>query len=119
MSKQDESKYDLLYFESPSMRELYESMKKWQTTNPQRFLLLNIQQDGGIFCCISLINLQQPSTKYEEAMARFQRKALKHIGVAVTFEDPTIPPEKLLRIQFNLEKCKTPTEVKALFREEF
>ena len=119
MSKQEELKYNLLYFESPSMRELYQSMKNWQDANQRRFLLLNIQQDSGNFCCIALINAEQPLTKYVEAMAKFQRKALRHIGVSVSFEDPAIPPEKLLRIQFNLEKCTTPTEVKELFRGEF
>jgi hypothetical protein len=59
MSTQDESeqnKHNLLYFESPSMRGLFESMEDWQNTNNKRLLSLSIQQDGGNFCCIALTN---------------------------------------------------------------
>jgi len=63
MPKQEEDKNNLLYFESPSMRELYESMKIWQNTNQRRFLSLNIQLDSGNFCCIALINAKLPPPK--------------------------------------------------------
>ena len=46
----------LLYFESSSMRGLYDCMETWQTTNQKRLLSISIQQDGGSFCCIALTN---------------------------------------------------------------
>ena len=125
MSEEEQNKNNLLYFECSSMRELYDSMRLWQETNHKRFIALSIQQDGGNFCCIALIPPRkweqqiQPYTKYEEAMKKFRRKALKHIGVGVDFWDPDIPPEKLLSIKSALEKCTNQTEVIALFAGEF
>lgn len=52
----DENKRNLLYFESNSMKGLYETMEEWQKTNNKRLLSTNIQQDGGKFCCIALSN---------------------------------------------------------------
>jgi len=43
----------VLYFEAPSMRELYQEMDKWQKEN-SRFLSFGIQRDGCNFCCIAL-----------------------------------------------------------------
>ena len=47
---------NLLYFESSSMRDLYDSMETWQNTNHTRLLSISIQKDGGKFCCIALTN---------------------------------------------------------------
>ena len=55
-NEEDQNKYNLVYFESPTMKELYNSMEGWQQTNKKRLLSLSIQQDGGNFCCIALTN---------------------------------------------------------------
>lgn len=52
----DIDKRNLVYFEDPSMRGLYESMDKWQQANNRRLLSVSIQQDGGNYCCIALTN---------------------------------------------------------------
>ena len=52
----EQNKRNLVYFESPSMRGLYESMENWQRSNHKRLLSISIQQDGGTFCCIALTN---------------------------------------------------------------
>jgi hypothetical protein len=57
--------------------------------------------------------------KYEEDIEKFQRKALKHIGAIVDFESKVIPINKISAIQMRLQKCKTPEEVKTVFKEEF
>lgn len=111
------------YFEGTTMRELYDCLEDWQNTAQKNILSLSIQQENEKFCCILLadsqdIGLWQP-TQYEDSMAKFQRKALKHVGVAVNFSSEFIKPEKLLAIQMKLEKCKTPMEVKAVFFEAY
>ncbi len=124
MSTQNQNKSNLVYFECPSMRELYEGMENWQTSNQQRFLSISIQKDKGKFCCVALIypwdlmQTMQQQLKYESDMERFQHKALKRIGVAVSFESSYIPRRQILRLQRQLEKCATPEEVKAVFAEE-
>lgn len=52
----DYNKHNLLYFESNSMRELYESMEEWQQIHNKRLLSASIQPDEGKFCCIALSN---------------------------------------------------------------
>ena len=52
----DENKFNLLYFEGHSMKELYETMENWQIIYRKRLLSTNIQKDKGIFCCIALSN---------------------------------------------------------------
>jgi ribosomal protein S10 len=52
----EQNKRNLLYFESSSMRDLYDSMENWQNTNHKRLLSISIQQDAGKFCCIALTN---------------------------------------------------------------
>lgn len=52
----DENKHNVLYFESSSMRGLYECIENWQNTNHKRFLSISIERDGGSFCCIALTN---------------------------------------------------------------
>jgi len=52
----ENNKRNLLYFESPSMRELYHCMENWQNENHKRLLSTNIQKDGANFCCIALSN---------------------------------------------------------------
>ena len=51
-----DNKRNLLYFESPSMHELYTTIQKWQDENLKRLLSLNIQKDRGLFCCVALSN---------------------------------------------------------------
>ncbi len=52
----DENKHNLIYFESTSMKALYETMEEWQKSNNKRLLSTNIQKDKGKFCCIALSN---------------------------------------------------------------
>jgi hypothetical protein len=52
----DTNKHNLLYFESSSMRGLYNSMEEWQHANQRRLLSISIQQDDGNYCCIALTN---------------------------------------------------------------
>ena len=52
----EKNKRNLLYFESSSMRGLFDCMEHWQNTNHKRLLSISIQQDGGNFCCIALTN---------------------------------------------------------------
>lgn len=52
----DSNKHNLLYFESDSMRGLYDTMYNWQAESGKRLLSTNIQQDGNRFCCIAVTN---------------------------------------------------------------
>ena len=50
------NKENLQYFESNTMKGLYETMKDWQKQNKKRLLSTDIQQDGHLFTCIALTN---------------------------------------------------------------
>ena len=50
------NKENLQYFESSSMRGLYNEMKGWQEKYQKRLLSTDIQQDGELFTCIALTN---------------------------------------------------------------
>jgi hypothetical protein len=52
----DGNKRNLLYFESDSMKNLYDEMNEWQQANEKRLLSTNIHKDKGKFCCIALTN---------------------------------------------------------------
>lgn len=52
----DTNKRNLHYFESASMRGLYDCMESWQIENQKRLLSTNIQKDRNNFCCIALTN---------------------------------------------------------------
>jgi len=52
----DTNKRNLVYFESSSMRGLYDCMDEWQQANNRRLLSVTVQQDGGNYCCIALTN---------------------------------------------------------------
>jgi hypothetical protein len=52
----DENKHNLLYFESSSVRALYDCMQEWQQAHHRRLLSISIQQDEGKYCCIALTN---------------------------------------------------------------
>ncbi len=52
----DMNKRNLVYFENPSMRGLYDCMEEWQQDNNRRLLSISVQQDGGNYCCIALTN---------------------------------------------------------------
>lgn len=52
----DMNKRNLIYFENPSMRGLYECMDEWQQANNRRLLSISVQQDSGNYCCIALTN---------------------------------------------------------------
>lgn len=50
------NKENLQYFESNSMKGLYNTMKDWQAKNQKRLLSSEIQKDGCLFTCIALTN---------------------------------------------------------------
>ena len=52
----DDNKRNLMFFESPSVREIYDSMSKWQKATRNHLYSVNIQKDGDMFCCIALTN---------------------------------------------------------------
>jgi hypothetical protein len=52
----DVNKRNLLFFESPSVRGLYETMDEWQIVNRKRLQSVHIEKDGDLFCCIALTN---------------------------------------------------------------
>lgn len=52
----DTNKRNLVYFESPSMRGLYDHIAQWQRDTEQRLLSLSVQRDGANYCCIALTN---------------------------------------------------------------
>ncbi len=52
----ENNKLNALYFESSTMKELYQVIQMWQTENQKRLLSLNIQKDNNLFCCIALTN---------------------------------------------------------------
>jgi hypothetical protein len=52
----DENKRNLQYFESSSMKGLFDLMDMWQVENKKRLLSVSIEKDGDKFCCISLTN---------------------------------------------------------------
>ena len=50
------NKLNSLYFEAPTMRELYTAIQAWQVTHRKRLLNLQIQREGELLCCIALTN---------------------------------------------------------------
>jgi hypothetical protein len=52
----DDNKRNLVFFESTSVRLLYDQMNEWQKTNRKRFHSVTVQTDGNLFCCIALTN---------------------------------------------------------------
>ncbi len=51
-----DNKRNLLYFEAPSMKELYSCIDNWQATHRKRFASLHVERDGSNFCCIAMTN---------------------------------------------------------------
>jgi|GEM_PF-2368720 len=51
-----DNKRNLLYFEAPSMKELYSTIDNWQAEHRKRFASLHVERDGGNFCCIAMTN---------------------------------------------------------------
>ena len=52
----DDNKRNLLFFEAPTMRELFADMDQWQATNRKRLQSVSVQPDGNGFACIALSN---------------------------------------------------------------
>jgi hypothetical protein len=46
--------HDLLYFESPTMRGLHQSMNGWQRDNERHLTSVSVQRDGDLFCAIAV-----------------------------------------------------------------
>jgi hypothetical protein len=55
------------------------------------------------------------SLEFNKEMQRYQRKALKHIGEAVSFESDVIPFDILNTIKSSLPDCKSEDDVRTLF----
>jgi len=55
----DNNNRNLQYFESSSIRGLYESIQHWQSENNNRVLSLSIQRDDTKFCCVALTNASE------------------------------------------------------------
>ena len=75
------NKENLQYFESKSMKGLYQTMKDWQVKNEKRLLSTDIQQDGHLFTCIALTNptevvLCAPNGDYLRLNKEFTRKEM-------------------------------------------
>ena len=51
-----DNKRNLLYFEAPSMKELYSTIDNWQAEHRKRFASLHVERDGSNFCCIAMTN---------------------------------------------------------------
>ena len=52
----EDNKRNLLFFEAPTMRELFADMDEWQATNRKRLQSVSVQPDGDGFACIALSN---------------------------------------------------------------
>jgi len=52
----DDNKRNIMFFEGPSIRKLYDKMDEWQKINRKRFHSISVQKDGDLFCCIALTN---------------------------------------------------------------
>ena len=52
----DNNNRNVMYFESKSMRLLYESIDEWQEKHQKRLLSINVHKDSDMFCCIALTN---------------------------------------------------------------
>ena len=52
----DINKRNILYFESLSMKTLFDQMQQYQNQNNKRLLSLSVEKDGDKFCCIALTN---------------------------------------------------------------
>ena len=52
----DDNKRNLVYFEAPSMRELYSQMDAWQADKRKRLQSVSVHRDGDLFCCIGMTN---------------------------------------------------------------
>ena len=52
----DDNKRNLVYFEAPTMRELYSQMDAWQADKRKRLQSVSVHRDGDLFCCIGMTN---------------------------------------------------------------
>ncbi|MEU8901468.1 hypothetical protein [Nocardia sp. NPDC048505] len=50
------NKRNLIYFENPTMRGLYDRMEEWQEEHQRRLLSISVQQDRDNYCAIALTN---------------------------------------------------------------
>jgi len=56
MADHENNKENSLYFESLTMRGLFDQIQCWQKNNGKRLLSTSIEKDGDKFCCIALSN---------------------------------------------------------------
>ena len=52
----NDNKLNLVYFESTSVRKLFDTMNAWQKANRKRLQSVSVQKDRGKFCCIAVTN---------------------------------------------------------------
>lgn len=72
----NDNKYNLQYFESSSMRNLFELMKDWQNENQKRLLSTSIEKDGDKYCCIALTNPSEVVIVGKERGGNFYNQAV-------------------------------------------
>ena len=96
----DSNKHNLIYFEGPSMRSLYNHMEEWQRTNNRRLLSISIQQEAGSYCCIALTNptevvITSEDGRYHAEVSEIIRysRGIEHTGrYALATEEQSPPP---------------------------
>jgi hypothetical protein len=52
----DDNKRNIMFFESSSMRGLYEETDQWQVANRKRFHSVAIHKEDDVYCCIAFSN---------------------------------------------------------------
>lgn len=77
----DTNKRNLLYFESPSMRGLYDCIDEWQRANNRRLLSISVQRDEGNYCCIALTNPTE--VVITSADGRLHAAVYRHSGTGI------------------------------------
>lgn len=70
----DDNQHNILYFESTTMRGLFDELENWQNANHKRFLSTAIHRDGDSYCCIALTNPMEVVIK--DSTGNFAAKVL-------------------------------------------
>ena len=52
----EDNKRNILYFDAPSMRALFDKIDAWQAKHRKRLQSISIQPEGDTFACIALSN---------------------------------------------------------------
>ena len=81
-----DNKENIVYFEGPSMKELFSNMETWQKRHRKRLLSIEIEKEGNNFCCVALTN---PSEVVLVAKADANAAAIALDGQYVEIGRPT------------------------------